>query len=604
MLRVVLTILLLLIAMPAWSQETDANNANGSEQNGQDEEVPTTPDAEGQKEYQDVEALKKLEASEIAPTKAISKDGWRPHLLAPQAGVLANLRQEYRLEKAKGPVGAAMLAEPSIRELFDKTVVLGLQEHKQPGVRAYLDFFDGRGKPILASWIRRMGKYEPLIRAKLREEGLPEDLIYVAMIESGFSPRATSPAAAVGVWQFIPTTGSEMGLTINPYVDERRDPIKATQAACDYLKFLYERFGSWPLALAAYNGGPGLVGKTIKRYNSNDYWFISRHGGMYDETRRYVPKVLAAGLVTKNANALGFSTDKVKPFEYEEVEVPASTGLTVFAKAAGTTVKELRELNPELLRAQTPPGSPYKLRIPKGSLEKFVKAYDDFKPGNHTTYVTKFGETLEDVAIRHQIPPRVLRVANGLKSKERVAYGTPLVIPEDKRGTWKRKKSSGKTSMVVPKALPSVEGKTRRFYHVEDGDSLAALARAVGIKPSDILMWNYLDGNAKLQRGMVLQLYVDSEGDNIELLPPDAVSVVVAGSAEHKKMLTKTKKKSRRYYHRVKSGESLWIIARKYRVTVEDLRRWNRAVRKKNMLQPGQKIVVYPGKGKRRKRRR
>ena len=336
--------------------------------------------------------------------------------------------------------------------------MLGLRAHDQPSVRAYLDFFDGRGKPILANWIARMGRFEPLIRSTLLEEGLPEDLIFVAMIESGFSPRATSPAAAVGVWQFIPTTGSEMGLEINRYVDERRDPVKATRAAAAYLKRLFDRFGSWPLALASYNGGPGLMSNNISRFNSNDFWHIQRHGGLYDESRRYVPKIIAAGLVTKNADVFGLNgIKKVAPFTFDVVEVPGNTRLSLFADAAGVSIDQLRELNPELLVAQTPPSrDTYELRIPAGATPKFVANYDGVvnRDGlEHDLHVVRFGETLKDVAQTYQIPPRVIASVNGLNARERVSYGQSLIVPKQGRGTYKTTSKTSQVLVVPPTTL-------------------------------------------------------------------------------------------------------------------------------------------------------
>lgn len=556
-------------------------------------------------ENSESEALRALEVEAMQPSSLVSGP-FRVEILAPHqgtfVGVLRELGRVPELHHAavSVPAGSRLLEIESVRERFDATQMFGLTLHDDPSVRSYLDFFDGRGKPTLARWMARMGRFEPLIRQTLREEGLPEDLIYVAMIESGFSPRAVSSASAVGVWQFIATTGSEMGLAITPYIDERRDPVKATRAACKYFKLLYDRFGSWPLAMAAYNGGPGLMRKNVRRHNSNDYWFIQRQGGMYDETRRYVPKVVAAGLVAKNADVFGLgAVEKVDPFDFDSVEVPRSTMLRVFAKAADTDVATLRALNPALRRAQTPPGDGlYSLRIPRGSTQVFVENYDALKDGEneHEIYTLKFGQSLRDLSIELNVAPRVLRAANGLESGARVAYGTELVVPVEALGKWRKSKSSSKKTIVVPKESPHAEG-TRVFYRVQHGDTLDVVARGLGVKPGDLLLWNFLDPRARLQPGMILQAYVPSDLDrsNVFAMAEADVNAVVEGSPEHKRM-TRKKKKPRRFYHRVKSGESLWLIARKYRVTVDKLKRWNRKIRRNNTLQPGQRILVYPGR--------
>lgn len=547
-------------------------------------------------DFEDIRALQELESEALKPK--VYTESASLELFAPSAGALHRIQSDHglvpELTTRRVPRGAELLGVPGVAERFSHSPVLGLTKHQDPSIKAYLDFFDGRGKPILARWISRMGRYQPMILAKLKAAGLPEDLIFVAMIESGFSPRATSPAAAVGVWQFIPTTGSEMGLRIDRWVDERRDPEKATDAAIAYLTRLYERFGSWPLALAAYNGGPGLVGNTVKKYNSNDYWHIQRSGGMYDETRRYVPKVLAAGLVTKNADIFGLShVTMVEPWEFDTVKVPGGTRLSLFADASGTDVKTLRELNPELLAAQTPPGAEYTLRIPKGSTPKFVENYDKIKVRGdvaHEIYTTMFGETLDDVAEKFAVAPRVIRAINGLASRERVPYGTELLIPKEGRGSWKGKRSRTPT-LVVPKAI-KVSGLERFYYEVNAGDTLSTISAGLGVRESDILVWNFLDPAAKLQPGMVLQVFLKKRPELARVMNDDDVKAVVEGSTEHKKLTTRSK--PRVFRHRVKQGESLWTIARKYKVTVNDLKKWNRSLRRSNLLQPGQRIIVYP----------
>lgn len=599
------------LGSPVLGQESEGESGEQDgavvEDDGETESEETEIESAGpNEEYEEVQELKELEDATMS-ANTLGAAGWHPTILAPYSGALASLRRDSGLvaELYHGhkdvPVGAELLTIPAVRERFKSTTMFDLVEYNQPSVRAYLDFFDGRGKPVLAKWIERMGRFEPLIRKTLEEEGLPQDLIYVAMIESGFSPRAVSPASAVGVWQFIPTTGSEMGLAITRYVDERRDPVKATRAACKYFKLLYNKFGSWPLSMAAYNGGPGLVGNSVEKHNSNSYWFIQRQRGLYDETRRYVPKVLAAGLVTKNADVFGLEgIQKVEPFEFDIVEVPRRTLLRVFASAAGTDVSTLRDLNPELLRAQTPPGDGlYELRIPKGSTKKFVAKYDeiDADEAAHETHRLKFGQTLRDLAHELDVAPRVLRAANGFDSRERVSYGAPVLVPKEAKGKWRRRKKKDRRTFVVPKKNPNVKSGKRYFYRVNEGDTLDVVARGLGVKPGDLLLWNYLDPRAKLQDGMVLQVYApeDLDRSTVALVTEGEVKAVVAGSTAHKRMKRK-KRQPKRFYHRVKSGESLWLIARKYRTTVKKLKRWNRKVRRSNTLQPGQKIVVYPGR--------
>jgi membrane-bound lytic murein transglycosylase D len=532
--------------------------------------------------------------------------------LAPFRGTLSSLHQDLgyvaELHQLTGmpPAGSKLLDVPAVRKRFENTEVLGLKQHNQATVRAYLDFFDGRGKPILAGWMKRQARFAPLIQKTLRDEGLPEDLIYVAMIESGFSPWARSPAAAVGLWQFIPSTGRWMGLRIDAYVDERRDPVKATRAAARYLTYLHEKFGSWPLALAGYNGGPGLVAKTIDKYNSNDYWFICRQKGMYSETRRYVPKVIAAALVAKNADIFDLDLiDEHAPLEFDLVDVPARTRLGLVAEAVGSDVDTIEALNPELRRGHTPPGDHnYELRIPRGTTQQFVANFDKVtteQGAEHVTYQVRFGESVRMVGERMEVAPRIIRAANGLEQGELPQLGTELLIPKKALGTWKpRKKKSSKKVVLLPSKKFDHPTRERYFYRVNDGDTLEAIARGLQIKPADIVMWNTIDPNAHLKEGLYLQIFLpaDRDVDSLALAAESQVTPLVMGSNAHKSWLRKKSRSSTsgRRWHRVRSGESLWLIARKYKVTVKKIKRWNPKVRRRNTLQPGQKILVYPGR--------
>jgi membrane-bound lytic murein transglycosylase D len=220
------------------------------------------------------------------------------------------------------------------------------------------------------------GVYEAMIRGKLRERGMPEDLLYLAMIESGFSPRATSKASAAGVWQFMGPTAKQYGLRVDEWVDERRDPVKATDAALDYLGHLHGRYDSWYLAAAAYNAGPSRVDRALKRLDgkgSGDvdiYWEIIDH--LPRETREYVPKILAATALARQAERYGFQVKAAAPYEFDRVWVPGGTSLLAVARTLDTSMKRMRELNPHLVLGVTPPGSSFPVRVPKGSSDLVI----------------------------------------------------------------------------------------------------------------------------------------------------------------------------------------------------------------------------------------
>ena len=220
----------------------------------------------------------------------------------------------------------------------------------------------------VAKLLARRGAYGPLIEEQLRRRGMPTDLLYVAMVESGLRMRVISPDSAVGMWQLRAATGRSLGLRIDDWVDERRDPVRSTDAALTYLQELRERFGSWPLAAAAYNAGPTRVGKRVRRpieaTETKLYWDVVRH--LPRETREYVPRILATRTLALQAAELGIEVDYMAPYEFDQVLVPAGTSLYRVAKRIGEPVSELRYLNPHFLRGVTPPGGAYPVRVPVG----------------------------------------------------------------------------------------------------------------------------------------------------------------------------------------------------------------------------------------------
>ncbi|MBU4484917.1 lytic transglycosylase domain-containing protein, partial [bacterium] len=227
-----------------------------------------------------------------------------------------------------------------------------------------INYFQGNGRRHFERYLERSGRYVPMMRKILKEHGLPEDLVYLALIESGFNLKAHSRARAVGPWQFIYWTGHRYGLKVDTWVDERCDPVKATHAAAGYLKALYNEFGDWYLAMAGYNAGEGKIRNAIKRYHSRDFWTLSGEGNRYlkPETRNYVPKFIAAVLMAKNPEEFGFDHVKLQPpLEYETVEIDSQTEIKVIAKLADTSVETIESLNSELRRWATPPGDAYLL---------------------------------------------------------------------------------------------------------------------------------------------------------------------------------------------------------------------------------------------------
>ena len=261
-------------------------------------------------------------------------------------------------------------------EEIGPTTQLPLEINAQ--VEKWMRRFMTSQKGMFQTFLGREAIYADLIQGKLRERGMPEDLLYLAMIESGYSPRATSKKSAVGIWQFMEPTAAQYGLRVDKWVDERRDPVKATDAALDYLSMLHRRYDSWYLAAAAYNAGPTRVDRALRSHvdetagEQDIYWEIIDH--LPRETREYVPKLLAATTLAKQAERYGFAVKHAAPYVFDRVWVPGETSLATVAKTLGLTPTRLRELNPHLIQGATPPGSSYALRVPRGSSDRVIAA--------------------------------------------------------------------------------------------------------------------------------------------------------------------------------------------------------------------------------------
>lgn len=299
-------------------------------------------------------------------------------------------------------------------------------------VRYFVDYFRGKKRDFFEVALARSGKYIPMMASILRQEGLPEDLVYLSLIESGFSLHALSRAKALGPWQFIKSTGLRYGLKINGWLDERKDPVKATRAAAAYLKDLHLQFGEWFLAAAAYNAGERKVEKAVQRYQTDDFWRLSQKNYLKSETRNYVPKFIAAAMIAGAPEKYGFGEVVYEPpMEYDEVTIDRPLRLDTVAKLADTTVKAIKELNPALLRNTTPPGEKeFALRLPPGSGEKFAQAVDSLPHSaspNVITHKVKKGETLLAIAKRYGQRVTQLMELNGLRNRQ-IRVGQNLIV--------------------------------------------------------------------------------------------------------------------------------------------------------------------------------
>ncbi len=332
-------------------------------------------------------------------------------------------------------------------------------------VLSYVQYFSStRGRRIVAAGLKRAGRYRPLIQRILDEEGLPPELLHLAQAESGFQPRAISRKRAAGMWQFVRDRGRQYGLTQTTYFDERLDPEKATRAAARHLRDLYEQFGDWYLAMAAYNGGPGLVERAVERTGYADFWEFRRRSVLPKETANYVPIILAMTIVSKNAPEYGLdSLEAEPPLEYETVEITAATHLPLLADLSQCTVTQLRDLNPALLKNVAPAG--YSLRVPKGAgavVSAALQAVPAERRASWRAHRLGDRETLAAVAQRYRTSPLAILAANrvvadGLEAGDLLivpAAAAPVKAPAKRRPAAKRPVRRAAAS--VPGAAPRI----------------------------------------------------------------------------------------------------------------------------------------------------
>ncbi len=471
-----------------------------------------------------------------------------------------------------------------------------------PRVLRYLEYFkeDPRGRGTFALFYRRSGRYRELVRRVLHKKGLPEDLIWLALVESGFDPTARSPAGAVGLWQFVAETARSYGLTIDRWLDQRLDVTAATEAATDFLADLRRRFGSWDLAIAAYNMGAGGMAGVVRRYNTNDFWALSHlEGSLPWETTLYVPRILSMAVVAHNLAAFGFGDLALDPsVDPEEVHVPAGTTLALVASAANCPVKDLETLNPELRAGRTPPPGPpgeggdaaYVVKVPSGkgatasqNLARLRRAQAPLE-----RYVVRFGETLEQIASARKTTVARLAELNGIAPGEAIRGGTVILVPKGEAAAT----SALKPAVVVPTETFASGLQPRVFYRVVSGDGPTDVAAAFRVSTDSLRRWNGLDPDARLLEGMTLQVFVDASQDlgHVVAAREGDVRVLVAGSDDFFGQLDATKGRHRQRVV-ARAGETLEGIGRRYNVPAKTMERLNRKGRSEP-LRGGDTVIV------------
>jgi membrane-bound lytic murein transglycosylase D len=372
-------------------------------------------------------------------------------------------------------------------------------------VLSYVALLQGRLRDYMTESLTRGTKYLPMIQEVFRAEGVPLDLAYIPVIESGFKPTALSRASARGPWQFMKPTAREQGLKFDWFIDERSDPEKATVAAAKYLKSLHKLFdGDWHLVLAAYNGGLGRVQRAMKRSGREDFWSISQSSRYLPrETREYVPLILAAIVVAKNPAQYGFEITPAEPITYDKVNVPRAIDLRRVAEWTGTSIDEIQALNPELRRWTTPIRYPqYEVKVPTGTADEFTNRLASASPSDFVSlnwYTVKRGETLSSIARKLRVARSELAEANHLSAKAKVRPGQDLIIPRAPATLLAARTERTPPAEVASRpitgvAAPVKAANTPLTYRVKKGDTLVSIARTFDTTVEQIRALNGLRG--------------------------------------------------------------------------------------------------------------
>jgi len=442
-----------------------------------------------------------------------------------------------------------------------------------PRVMAFLDRYQGRQKQTLTAWLQRSGRYLPKMQLVFASEGVPLDLAYLAMIESGFNVRAYSWAHAAGPWQFIESTGRMYGLTNDWWQDDRLDLEHSTRAAARFLKDLHKRFdGDWYLAVAAYNAGPGRVSQAIRASGSRDFWDLADGQVLRTETIEYVPKLLAALHLASDPEAYGFADlELADPIDYEVVVVETQTDLEIIAELSGASYLKIKELNPALKRWSTPPGvENYQVRVPVGKAARFEQLYADLPADQRVRYhhhQIKSGDTLLVLAKRYQIQVDDIIALNNISNPRALQVGHDLILPL----------REGFTQRPVESLADAYVRSRRQSYTVQSGDSLWSIARRFEVTEKQLRVWNSLGWSNMLRPGQVL--------------------LVSQPSSRVASQSTNNPPPTARVVYQVEPGDTLWGIGRRFAVNTDQIRQWNDLTRE-HVLRPGQKLTLLVPEGR------
>ena len=491
--------------------------------------------------------------------------------------------------------GQLYTGAPGSNVHFDFPVTMNRQ------VQMYIDFFQNEHRKLFTSWLSKSKQYLPMMQKELKSAGLPLDLAYLAMIESGFNQRACSSAQATGLWQFMTDTGRQYNLRIDNYVDERRNAEKSTKAAVAMLGNLYREFGDWNLAVAAYNAGPGKIGTGLKKYNATTFWDLAREQYLSLETIRYVPQLMAAIIIAKDPEKYGFTDIKYSSLPtYETLEVGPGMGFDGLALVTNSSKEDLQLLNLELIAGKTPSTDrKFQVKIPAGTRTIALNNLPRLRSVINTEYKTHIigrHESLATIGKKYDVPQAVLLKANSTKNKRYLA-GQPLRIPVN----------TVRYQLANDKAEAIAKADSNRISHkVRSGETIAQIAGQYNVRPEMIIEWNSLKKSKKLETGQQLALHIPlpetkekiitvsaSHSQNSPVLLPGDSNYRADGSAvltAHKKNLPVLTTKEEFKWYQIANGDTLWTISQKFKTSPDQLKGWNNL--KSNAIHPGDKLKI------------
>lgn len=555
-------------------------------------------------------------------SKVVSSTAVRSTASHLEAGLDGNEEVEVKLNEKEA---ASEEVEENIVKPYKPTYgEIAMDDHQL--VDKWVEYFQGRGRERMTTYLERSTRYLPMMKNVLRENGLPEELVFIALIESGFSPRAHSRANAVGYWQFIRETGRRYGLKVDTFIDERRDPVLATRAAVEYFKALYNIFGSWHLAMASYNCGEGRVKRAVAKHHTKNFWeLIAKRRALPNESKHYVPKFIAAAKIAMNPEKYGFTNIKFQdPLSYDTVTLTNPISLSKLASNVNVDVDEMRLLNPKFRTDYVPMARDGEtvVRLPVGmgqdalaALSMSVTSQPKIVNSEYIFYKIRSGDSLSTIARRHRTTVSQIRRLNDLSNRYILRVGSRLRIPDrggsvvdnaveedantpSKAGAPSARRSTADSREEIVTAAASNQAE---YHVVRRGDNLSNIAHKYSLTIADLLKLNNLTNRSVLRPGQKLRVRGDSvdrsaRGSRNSHLKQRTVASIEKSNGKKKivsaeKKSQKKTQKTLKIVHKVRRGETLEAIAKLYNISMPKIAKANALPRSGRLLAGAQLVI-------------